>query len=1002
MFNFTKRGAVILTPLLIGIACSVPKHEAQAPDVSAVFGNGGPFSFSAYLDVNPDRTVHGVRLSWGIVCCDAQRYHVERAISPDGPFTEIANYPAEVPDAPQGSYTHPNFLDTEGLAPGQTYYYRVRATSNGSLTSYSSIKGTESLNRGPELPASIDGEIKNPWARMAVKDGVGQGIEIRWSVWWADVELHHVEKATSPEGPFRQVAAFASQPDGPFDWTYRVPKLKGRSGFTYTDSEDLEPGRIYYYRMRVTRNGVPGPYSQVVSQEHIPVSAPLLLQVVPRTSGDLKESSVLVDFSSHDALRTIHIECRFADSEEFERVASIDGSATEWLHAPVDLSGDREVTYRVQAEREGIVSGYSREKSVGLGAVACVPAEYGPDNCPEFCELGCDDGRCAASACPDVCSGGCENNKCTIFCGENDCRDDTLVCPEGMDCEFLCVGQFSCEDSTLVCGSNRACELNCDNCGAEKLICGSGPCHATCPHGFPDKIDCADSSNCNIASECSLFAEVVNEGGGSSFRSCPPACSGGCEDGVCILDRKYGAFPPVERLECPKGMPCRVLCAETNGCPAEILCPPDAECEVHCTGPYKCQDSKVYAFDAEKTTVWCRHGGDEANCPDIVFECLDPFDAVTPPVDASEVELSCAQPPEDSDACPSQCTGGCSGGVCAIDCDARDACEGKVVQCPSGLACEFRCKDCFRSTLVCDSEEECRLVASDTSAGAKLVCGNGACLTTCSNNDWPGLVDCAGSSHCAVEKSCIGTETTNSRSPLSTSGCPPVCNGGCHDNLCMINCTREDTETACLDKSFTCPAGMSCSLLCGALMCRDVALVCEEGQSCGSECGKGRWPKEPDEVDLAPPSTPPTLISNHGAVFSGVHPLSCAVNQQICPAVRIERKPPVDAPPVTCPPTCTGGCAGGVCRIACSESAACRDQVVHCPENQPCSIECTGAASCQESYISCAPNQACEIECTGVGSCEAATIISPAPDLARARCIDGGNCPNISYICLGS
>ncbi len=983
-------------------ACESGKSDVRLSNDGPVFGDGGPFSLSAYLDVNPDRTVHGIRLTWSIACCEVERYHVERAVSKDGPFAKIADYPAESPEDPQALFTHTTYLDTDGLVTGTSYYYRVRATSLGAFTKYSKVQGTENVvfNRGPELPATIDGQTSSVLARLSLNNGVANGIELSWGVWWADVDIHRIERALGPEGPFEEIATLSDRPEGPYDWADRVPALGGRAGFRHTDTSDLIEGETYYYRISIIRGEEEDPPSKVVDVQYVSVPPPQLLQVVPRLSDDLEKAAIFVDFGYLNSDATIHIEFKSSTDEVFQRVASLQGNS-DWLHAPVDLSSERVLAYRLQAEVNGILSGYSLEKSVSLGNRSCVSPELDEEHCPAFCNLGCEDGQCAASTCPDICSGGCEDNTCTVLCNGNECRDQILMCPEGMDCKFLCLGFLSCADSTLVCGSEDACELECDDCSADTLLCGSGPCHTRCPSFSVDKVDCGSSTDCSVAPSC-VATEIVREEGASSVRSCPPECTGGCDGDVCIFDGQQGSGLRMDRFECPQGRPCQIRCTEESECPSQIVCPTDASCEVACTGPNRCRNTTVYAFDPAQTDLWCRSGGTEPNCPEITFECVEKPVLREPPKRGVGTELSCIGSQADSNTCPGQCSGGCAGGVCIIDCQGEKACAKQVIRCPPGMPCEFRCKDCFKSTLICSPEEECRLVAADTTVAATLICGNGPCTTTCADYDAPSLVDCSGSSHCSVEESCIGTTITRSRTPTSTSGCPPVCNGGCDNGVCFVNCTDEGTTTGCINESFDCPVGLSCSLLCEPLRCKDVKLTCQDGQECSTHCGAGRWPKELDEIEIEVPSSPPTPISGDGIQLLGQsQPLTCALHEEMCGGMAIERKPPSGSPEDVCPSLCTGGCQDGVCKIACDGTTACRDTVIHCPEGRPCKVECAGTGACQESYLSCIPGQPCQVECTGAGSCVEATIVGYNPSLTQVTCHDDDNCADVSYVCAG-
>ncbi len=126
--------------------------------------------------------------------------------------------------------------------------------------------------------------------------------------------------------------------------------------------------------------------------------------------------------------------------------------------------------------------------------------------------------------CPEECSGGCIAGVCTIACtGEDACKDDRRVCPDGLDCLLSCEGEKSCEKVELECSPDVRCDVRClgegaclgatvlaaptgamslvcadekDACKDTEVRCDTSACAASC-HGpsQPDLL-CGESCSC--------------------------------------------------------------------------------------------------------------------------------------------------------------------------------------------------------------------------------------------------------------------------------------------------------------------------------------------------------------------------------------------------------------------------------------------------------------------------------------------------------------------------
>jgi hypothetical protein len=143
--------------------------------------------------------------------------------------------------------------------------------------------------------------------------------------------------------------------------------------------------------------------------------------------------------------------------------------------------------------------------------------------------------------------------------------------------------------------------------------------------------------------------------------------------------------------------------------------------------------------------------------------------------------------PDGPQACPSQCTNNCAGGVCRLTCSGPGS--GDCV-CPAGMNCEVSCHtvgscsrriDCTNAvqcSVTCDGVGSCR-GGVDCSGDAKctvkcidrdacegsIVCGAGFCSVDCS-----GQAACAGGVDCSASCGCSVTDA-----PLGKLTCPSAC-----------------------------------------------------------------------------------------------------------------------------------------------------------------------------------------------------------------------------------
>ena len=168
--------------------------------------------------------------------------------------------------------------------------------------------------------------------------------------------------------------------------------------------------------------------------------------------------------------------------------------------------------------------------------------------------------------------------------------------------------------------------------------------------------------------------------------------------------------------------------------------------------------------------------------PDTVMDTVTDTGADTaadphPDADATDVVCPPDPTPPGSSSCPDECTGGCEGGVCTIDCsgastcdsvgtitcppdyactvicDGVDACDTDVIDCPMLYACTLRCEggmDACGDVLLDCGQASCTLecgTPGSACTGTVLGCGTGECTATCMGTVAP-TVHCNGSCDC--------------------------------------------------------------------------------------------------------------------------------------------------------------------------------------------------------------------------------------------------------------
>lgn len=118
----------------------------------------------------------------------------------------------------------------------------------------------------------------------------------------------------------------------------------------------------------------------------------------------------------------------------------------------------------------------------------------------------------------------------------------------------------------------------------------------------------------------------------------------------------------------------------------------------------------------------------------------------------------------------------------------------------------------------------CQIRECDGGGNSQVV--NQQSGTMCDLGGGANTGQCDGMGACAV--------VCNLRPAPPGGTCPAVCNGGCSNAVCTINCVGQD---ACKDQARVCPAGFACSIVCnGQAACRNSPLTCPGYFACSLAC----------------------------------------------------------------------------------------------------------------------------------------------------------------------
>jgi fibronectin type 3 domain-containing protein/TolB-like protein len=153
-------------------------------------------------------------------------YLIQRAASPDGPFTEV------------GKSRSPKFSES-GLGDGDTYYYRIVKKYRGGLESKPSEPFSVTTEARPSIPEGLK-----------TQSGLARRVKLEWAKPdERDISKFILYRSSAADGPYKKIATVK------YNWL---------SSQSYVD-RGLEDNTTYYYKIQaVDTSNLPSPMSAPV------------------------------------------------------------------------------------------------------------------------------------------------------------------------------------------------------------------------------------------------------------------------------------------------------------------------------------------------------------------------------------------------------------------------------------------------------------------------------------------------------------------------------------------------------------------------------------------------------------------------------------------------------------------------------------------------------------------------------------------------------------------
>jgi hypothetical protein len=227
------------------------------------------------------------------------------------------------------------------LAPDTRYRYRVRAVNAGNVSAYSNVALAVTLPPIPSIPTGFRATVLS-----------ARSIQLEW----ADTSNNETGFQLERREPTTE---------------YALIRTTAANAETFSNT-GLQPGTVYFYRLRAVNRRSASPYTGVARGETLPLppTAPSALTAVAEAR------AIRLSWRDQSANETgFQVERRLRTGT-YTLLASPGANATTLLDQSVAISAP--YTYRVRAVNKGGSSAYSNEVRItllpGLASLAVKPA----------------------------------------------------------------------------------------------------------------------------------------------------------------------------------------------------------------------------------------------------------------------------------------------------------------------------------------------------------------------------------------------------------------------------------------------------------------------------------------------------------------------------------------------------------------------------------------------------------------------------------------------------
>ncbi len=256
-----------------------------------------------------------INLSWYDGSSNEDGFRIERALSANGPFAEIALAPANAT----------SYADS-GLAPSTAYYYKVYAYNEGGSTGCANTASAVTQAKALDPPTGLQAAAIS-----------SSQVQLNW---------HAVD------GALGYRVQYVSNAGG----SYTTPVALGANVTTYSFSR-LTPSTTYLFRVCAYNSAGNSEYSDAVA-----ATTQAVPPIAPRLSATaVSDQQINLSWNVVSGATSYVLERRNAANGEYEVIGTVDGNVASFSDAK--LSSSTTYYYRAAAINSAGASGYSNVAS---------------------------------------------------------------------------------------------------------------------------------------------------------------------------------------------------------------------------------------------------------------------------------------------------------------------------------------------------------------------------------------------------------------------------------------------------------------------------------------------------------------------------------------------------------------------------------------------------------------------------------------------------------------